>query len=283
MFKKQTNETRSAVGSKAGSAYASMLKLDVTIPFFQARDGENQVRLLPILEEEQHMKFGGMEVWTFYSGAGLVVSPSTFGNARDPIMEKYRRYKLTNPGKAKVFKPSKHILNYILSYNEGDDRNKVMIWRTSETFRNNIFGRAKDRKTGTILPIDDPEEGRILFFEKYGQGRDTKYAQEGVDSTPDFIENIDEIGSQMRPFADILFVPSAEELENLAADMEHIPVDDEKEDDVDWGRPANREDPKPNFEKEEPTPEIQKQQDADSEAIAERIRQKLAKGKTSQE
>lgn len=272
MFKKLSNEDRSSTGNKSGSAYASMLKPEITIPFFKARDGENQVRLLPIIEEEKHMKFGGLEVWTYYTGSGLVVSPSTFGQARDPLMAKYKKYKMTDPkGKAQIFKPSKHILNYILNYNPDEDRSVVHIWRTSEKFRDNIFGRAKDRETKKMIPIEDPEEGRILFFEKQGQGRDTQYSQEEVGSKPDVLIDVDAIAAQMRPFEDILFVPSYDELENLAADMECIPVQDDREDD--WGTrsQSGASDDKVDIEK----------QDRDSDEIAARIRAKMA-GKENQ-
>lgn len=283
MFKTLTDEQRSQSnevlsGKSGGGMYGSILKSGVNIPGYKPIDGINKIRLLPPLEADPHSTFGGAGLWTFFCNGSTVISPTSFNpSAKDPVLERYRKYKLTDPegkGKSRHFKPSRKVINYILSYNPDDDPRELKVWITSKAMIERVLGAAQDLETGKVVPIDCPADGRAILFKKTGKNLQTRYINETISKDPDPIEEIMEIGAKMRPFEEIIRVPSIEELENFAEDLEAIAESeggrDIPEDDTDWDKPSIP----------EQDVEIEKRDDA-NDAITAKIRQQMEKGKKS--
>lgn len=286
MFKTISQEERTSAGSNLSGRnskgwVASAIKSEYNYDAFRPIDGPNKFRLLPPLEADDLATVGGIGVWKYYAGGNTYISPTTLNSgARDPMLEKYRKYKLIDPKRANAFKPTRAVMAYVLDYNRDEDPTVVKLFMCSASLMKRILERAEDRETGKIIPIDHPEEGRVVMFDKSGKGLTTTYTREEIGRNPDPLQDPEAIADQMKPFKDIIKIYSYEELAQLAEDTESIADNSgrdipDEEDDGAWPSP------KQNASKDEDV-DIRKREGVD-EDILNKVRAQMNKGKDTAE
>lgn len=182
---------------------------------FQPQDGDNSVRIVPPLGDDPHASLWGLDVWVYYLNGKPYLSPQTFDrNARDPVMEKYNKLKQEDVEAAKAFKGTKRSLTFVLDMLNDEE---LKVWAAPTTVIDEILKVAKNRKNGELIPVEDPKDGRVIFFNKAGTGINTKYSAFQLDTEKTPLD--DSIADQLVHFKDLLVVPSAEDLDDILADF----------------------------------------------------------------
>lgn len=182
------------------------------LPVFVPIDGDNQIRILPCLSDDPNADLWGMTVWTYFIQNRVYLSPRTFDeNLRDPISEYFFELRDKDPDAAKAYRGVKRNLMFILDFNE-EVEGELKIWAAPPTLIDSFINLSKNRGTGELIPLEDPDEGRIIYFTKSGTGVNTKY--DGV-QIADVYPIEAELAKRLDYFADILDVPLVEDMEDV--------------------------------------------------------------------
>lgn len=184
---------------------------------FQPVDGDNSFRIVPPLADDKHATLWGFDVWVYYLGGRAYLSPSTFDkNAHDPVLEKYNQLKQTDAEAAKPFKGTKRSLTFVLDLNNTDE--ELKLWAAPTTVIDEVLKISKNRRSGELVAVEDPQNGRVIFFNKTGTGVATRYSAFQLDQAA--MPLPPGLADQMCHFKELLIVPTTEELKQVIADMD---------------------------------------------------------------
>ena len=191
--------------------------LQTSLPVFVPQDGENTIRILPAVEEDKHAYLFGVEIWTYFLQNRLYVSPRAFnGKATDPVADKFFEERQTDEALAEKFRGSRRFVMHILDLN--DAKQPVLkIWPAPISLVEDIISVSQVTRSGKIIPVEDPKEGRKIFFKKQGQGMNTKYCQMIIDD--EFYPISEEMADHIKPFEEIIRVDSEEVLASVVKAM----------------------------------------------------------------
>lgn len=267
---KAMEQMKSGGGASSGSWTDTIINPEHSISTFTPKKGTNKVRFLPPLAGDEFVQTGGLGLWWFRINNTTYNSPKSFNaRAECPLMDRYSKYRNVDEERAQLFKPSRRVGCYILDLNEEEEKGPEMkFWFAPVTLIENIFKRCRVRSTGAIIPVDDPELGRAVYFDREGENRLTRYTNEEVDQQPYPIT--DAMAEGMVPYKDLLRILSVEELEEVAANAEKAFVAS----------------PNPNEDVPEPTqaPWMDPSQDAEatsSDQLSAKIAAKVGSAKTA--
>lgn len=134
---------------------------------------ENYIRILPpTWENPQHY---GLDVWVHFGvgpNNGTVVCLYKMKNQKCPICEAFSRAEAAGREDAKDMKPTRRVLVWVLNRKE---EKKPLLWAMPWTVDRDISKICRDRQTGELYFIDDPDQGYDITFDKEGEGVQTKY------------------------------------------------------------------------------------------------------------
>lgn len=158
-----------------GKDYDKLLKPGVKI--FKVRDGENTVRFLPPTWKDA--KHFGLDVYVHYGvgpDRGTYLCINKHGAGGCPVCEE--RDSVRGESKAdeqyiKDLEAKRRVLVYLVD--REDERAGEQAWFMPWTLDKDISKSTKDRQSGEVLPIDHPEDGYDVMFDKSGAKRNTKY------------------------------------------------------------------------------------------------------------
>ena len=142
---------------------------------YTPKKGDNFVRILPpTWEDAEHY---GMDVWVHY-GIGpdraSVLCLRKMKNQPCPLCEAHSRAeKAGDEDLARELKPTKRVLAWIIDRN--DEAQGPLAWAMPWTLDRDFCKVSRDKRTGQLYAVDDPEEGFDISFEKEGDGQTTKY------------------------------------------------------------------------------------------------------------
>lgn len=88
---------------------------------------------------------------------------------------------------------------------------ELKIWPAPTTLINSFLKLGRNRRTGELISIEDPEVGRAIFFEKTGSGLQTRYDSIALDEVAFPLE----VGllAELKYFEEILILSTTEEIE----------------------------------------------------------------------
>lgn len=172
--------TREQMRDRAESGdFDRMLKSGVKA--WKPNSGDNRIRILPpTWKDAQHY---GVDAWVHY-GVGAdrqsYLCLAKNQNKPDPIAEACEAFQREmDPDNKKdqeyhrQLKATKRVLVYLI---DRDHENEgIQAWFMPKGFDTDIVKCSVDKVTGEVLPIDHPEKGYDITFEKNGQGQHTKY------------------------------------------------------------------------------------------------------------
>ena len=149
--------------------------IDDSIKLFKVADGDNMIRILPPTWPKP--KHYGLDIHVHY---GVGPDRQTYlclhkmkGEAC-PICEERSAALADGEEKyAKEIEPKRRVLVYLIDRN--NEKEGLMAWAMPWTVDRDICTISRDKKTGEALPIDHPEEGFDVMFEKKGQKDRTEY------------------------------------------------------------------------------------------------------------
>ena len=165
---------------------------------FRPKKDENTIRILPPTWEDA--KHYGYDIWAHYNvgpDKAAVLCLQKMKNKPCPCCEE--RARLDKDGDdeaAKEMKPRQGVVTWILNKNERDAKDPV-IFVMSGNMDTDICKVSKDRGTGELFEIDDPDNGYDVSFDRDGEGLRTRYTGYQVARRPssvpkrvvDFVED----------------------------------------------------------------------------------------------
>lgn len=225
-FKKASTTERTRAmkeRTQKGAPYIQS-ELDQFIPL----EGDNCIRIVPPLADDNMATLFGLDIWAYYVGGKAFLDPRTFDpSATNPAFEEYKKLKLTDPEEAKKLSGTKRTLMFILDLNNGDDKAELKLWLAPPSLIDDIIRVAKNKRTGELIALEDPDDGRPVFFERTGTGRNTEY--KGVAIDQEKLPLDDSLLDKMPYFEDILVKPDITDMEIAIRDELSKGEEDEEE------------------------------------------------------
>ncbi len=182
---------------EAGQRYNKALSrgvdyLDTELPQFKIQDGDNCVRIIQPLEDDELAQHPfGVQLYVHYlEGYGYLVSPrGKDQSARDPVEDLVRELRKIDPKLAEdSVSTSRRVVMQILDMNDDADHGELKVWVAPGSLCDDIMGAAKDKRTGNTYAIEHPVRGHCVYFERSGEGRKTRYTGIQLDREPYVLE-----------------------------------------------------------------------------------------------
>lgn len=149
--------------------------IDSSVKTFKVNDGDNTLRLLPpTWDNPTHY---GLDVYIHYGIGPDRQSYLCLHKMKDeacPICEE--RAKAVRDGDeayAKELNATKRVLVYMIDRDA--EKEGVQAWAMPSTLDRDIVKVSVDKRSGEVLPLDHPEEGYDVMFEKKGAQMRTEY------------------------------------------------------------------------------------------------------------
>lgn len=145
------------------------------VKMFKPNDGDNTIRVLPPTWAKP--KHYGLDIWVHY-GVGpdrqTYLCLHKMKGEKCPICEE--RQLVADDGDekaAKALEPKRRVLVYLID--RDNEKEGLQAWGMPWTVDRDLCKVSVDKKTGEVLPIDHPEEGFDVEFEKKGAKDRTEY------------------------------------------------------------------------------------------------------------
>lgn len=173
-YRRRTAEEMNKRSSMGGKDFDSYLRDDIKI--WKPNDGANTIRILPpTWPDPTHY---GYDIWVHY-GVGpdnqAYLCLHKMKGEHCPICAERDRARKAGEDEqyVKDLEPTRRVLIYLIDReHEGEG---VQAWAAPWTIDRDITKVSVDRKTNEVLPVDDPEEGFDVEFDRTGKGVGTKY------------------------------------------------------------------------------------------------------------
>lgn len=140
---------------------------------------ENQIRILP--PTWQNPTHYGLDIWVHYSVGperGTVLCLWKMQGKPCPICEAHARAEAAGRADANELKPTRRVVTWVIDRNREREKGekKPLLWAMPATKVDaEIASICKDRETGQLYYIDDPDHGFDIFFNKEGEKIQTDY------------------------------------------------------------------------------------------------------------
>jgi len=200
--------------------------------------------------------------------------PLQMWRERCPICEE--RSRLAQAGEAVdkdyLYKlnPSMRYLFFIVDMKDKDSVAKgVQLWEAANSVNQGITDISKNKRTGELIDISDPVEGKTLEFERKGKGQyDTKYTGFKLEDREPLL---DEWLAIVPDFKDILVHPTYEEMvaSFFGEDGKAVIGERKKEEKKEEEKAPTRQRPTVSEKKEEPKPPVEEKKGPTPEEQAE--------------
>ena len=231
-FKKATQEERKQAVEDRGAKKIPYLKIP-DFPMFIPREDDNEIRIVPPLAADKHCSVLGFEVWVYFLLGRTWIAPNAFDQSlRNPLLEKYQQLKQVDEEKAQEFMGRRKTLLFVLDMLEKDENKILKLWEAGKTVIDSLIHLSKDRKTGELLPIEDPEQGKTIYFVREGKGLQTRYLNFQLGDKFPLDEGIVEALYTMEDLIEPMSVEQAEEIVRSIEDGSYT-ADSNSDDDSD--------------------------------------------------
>lgn len=159
--------------NKGANDFDKILKDGVKM--FKPNDGDNRIRILP--PTWKGAKHFGHDIYVHYGvGAdrGSYLCLHKMKGEPDPINEERERARADDDEKyAKELDAKRRVLVYLIDRDH--PKEGVQAWAMPWTVDRDIVKVTQDKETREVLPIDHPEDGYDVEFEKQGSKERTEY------------------------------------------------------------------------------------------------------------
>lgn len=145
------------------------------VKMWKPNDGDNRIRILPPTWEGA--KHYGLDIFVHYGvgpDRGSYLCLQKMLDKPDPIAEEHAEARRDGDDEyAKEIEAKKRVLVYLID--RDNEKEGVQAWAMPWTVDRDIMAVSIDKSSGEVLPIDHPEEGYDVSFEKTGSKDRTKY------------------------------------------------------------------------------------------------------------
>jgi len=109
-------------------------------------------------------------------------------------------------------KRKRALYNVVILNDKKENKKGVQLWQAPhQSIEDTLTERARNKKTGEIIPYGFPEEGYSIWFEKEGSGLATKYTGVSLEESGVKEDDLDEWYEQAYDLEDIIEVLSYDE------------------------------------------------------------------------
>jgi hypothetical protein len=174
-YRARTAEEVEERGSMGNQDYDKLLKPGTKL--YKVRDGDNRIRLFPPTWKDA--KHYGLDVWVHYNvgpDRQSYLCPNKHGDGKCPICAERNDIRGDNDADEKYVKelePKRRVLVYLID--REDERSGEQAWFMPQSLDKDIVKISVDKESKEVLPIDSPEDGYDIIFEKSGSKLTTKY------------------------------------------------------------------------------------------------------------
>ena len=196
---------------------------------FFAKKGLNRIRLLPCLANDAYGKMFGADIYQYFIGNRLVLPPNTFGKSdKNPFYTEYEKLQARDDPNAVKFRGAKRRLMWLYGFKDEEDSEVddidsasiiPVIYSAPVSVYTNLIALARNRRTGEIMPIDDPETGEVVEFERAGEGLKTQYQ---VFKTVGKMPISESVADLMAPLDQVVNVLTLDEAHELVAQLKDV-------------------------------------------------------------
>lgn len=187
-YKKRDVAEAAKRASQGGKDFDVYVREDIKT--FSPNNGNNTIRVLPPTWDDP--KHYGIDIWVHY-GVGpdsqsYLCLHKMKGEAC-PICDELARARRDREDEdyIKNLEPTKRVLFYMVD--RDNEKDGVQAWASPWTIDRDITKVSIDRRTGDVLPIDDPQDGYDVEFERTGKGVGTKYVGLAISRRPSDLGN----------------------------------------------------------------------------------------------
>lgn len=206
------------------------------VRFFSPKEGDHEIRILPpTWEDADHF---GIDVWLHY-GIGpdrsSYLCPAKMKDESCPLCDE--RVKAQQAGEdeyADLFSPRPRVAFFVIDRKE--EKAGPLLWAPSANTEKEIVNAARDRKTNSVVSLDDPsKDGYDLSFSIEGSGIKTKYKSIQVDRRSSPLSDDEDQAAEWleyvkeHPLPEMLVFYDAEHLAEAASGTSSRQEDEEQE------------------------------------------------------
>jgi gp32 DNA binding protein like len=174
-YRKPTTSDIDKRANQSLGSFEGYLKDDY--PKYTAKKGENAIRILPRHADEQ-APYYGEEVYVHYNvgpdKASVLCAQKMAGEPCPICEERARAERRHDEEAASEMKPNRRVIMWIVDRKE--ESKGPQVYDCPPTVDRDIAKASKDRETGTFQAIDDPYQGWDIYFDRDGEGLQTKYS-----------------------------------------------------------------------------------------------------------
>lgn len=173
-YQKRSAEDVNKRANQGGKDFDVYVRDDIKT--FSPNNGPNEIRIVPPTWDDP--KHYGVDIWVHYGVGPDSQSYLCLHKMKAepcPVCDELQRARRDREDEdyIKNLEPTKRVLFYMIDRaNESDG---VVAWASPWTIDRDITKISVDRKTGDVLPIDDPQDGYDVEFDRTGKGVGTKY------------------------------------------------------------------------------------------------------------
>ena len=258
-FKTATSKEREQEIKKRSTRGLSYVKGNLET--FTPVDGDNAIRIVPPLASDKYASLWGVEIWTYFLGNRVYVSSTTFDkHPNDPVAEHFFKVRQTDEQEASKYRGTRRHLMYVMDMNDADNP-QLKIWAAPPTLVDEFIGLSKDPRSGKLVPLEDPEQGRVIFFTRTGQGINTKYTRVQLDSEASPLD--EKLADDLEEFENLIEVASEDELRAAVQKVQNAEDDDDEDSRPVAAKPASGND------------DDETESSSDEDSVRERVRKTL--------
>lgn len=200
--------------NQSAAQYQGIIKDGFNV--FGARQNENTIRIMPpTWEKPEHY---GYDIFVHY-GVGpenaTVLCLSKMKHQPCPVCEYRAQLEIQGREEAGDYKPTRRVLVWLLDGKAESDADNPQAWAMPWTFDRDISAICKDRETGELYQIDNPDEGFNIYFDKKGEKELTKYTGHQLAKKPSSVDPKFMSFVEKNPLPTILLWRSYEEVQRL--------------------------------------------------------------------
>jgi hypothetical protein len=182
-YKQRTAADIARRKQEASNDFPSAILEEFTL--YKMRKGENWVRILPNTWDPEQAHYG-MTVY-YHGGVGpdnaTVLCLYKMKNKKCPLCEAAGKLKASGDDEeGKSLGARKRVWMLIVDMKEPDKG--VQVFDCPPRLDTDITANSQDRRTKEVYPIDSPDEGYDVFFDKEGEKLNTKYVGVNIAREP---------------------------------------------------------------------------------------------------
>ena len=177
-----------------------------------AADGDNFFAIIPPKDDDQYFGFKFYAHYDVGPNRDRFLCPRRTNNGRCPLCEEYMRTKDDNltDDEMKPLKSSLRYLFFVVDMASAETQAEgVKLLEVPKTVNDELLVLSTDRRTGAVIDVSDPTDGKLLIYTRTGKGLGTKYSGFVLEDRDPLLQSWSE---DVPEFDEVVVVPSYDDI-----------------------------------------------------------------------